>query len=236
MKKVCYIIAFWFGERRRGDERENNDKLFYLKKQIEYLKKVRHGINNVIFNFNIEDNQYDILNEAIKIIPSKIKNTDIEINIRKNIGMSYGAFSDCFIKNKDKYEYFIFNEDDYIFIENFFDKTLIEMFNEKENCGYFCMIASDAFKRHAGHCAGITTNEILSKIYNLKGELPHSKGKGYSDNELLGQVEQSHSVVELGYTIDDVQEKYRVDFAVGDKFRTYYENNKKEIIVPIQKL
>lgn len=237
MKKLCYIISFWLGKRRHDDYRADDDKLFYLKKQIEYLNKVKHNIDNIIFNFNVEPNQYDTLTESIKLIPKKIKDSTTEINIRENFGMSYGAFSDCFVKNKDKYEYFLFNEDDYIFVEDFFDETLIKMFNEKENCGYFCMIASDAFKRHAGHSTGISTNEILSKVYEIKGELPHSKLIDYKNNEHEGQVSQSHSVVEIGYTIDDVRDKYRVQFVSGkDSFRTYFNKNKKEIISPIQKL
>lgn len=237
MKKLCYIINFWLGERRCPDYRSENNGIFYLEKQIEFLSKVKHNIDTIIFNFNTNDSQYDILTKAVKLIPKKIQNSEVEVNTRQNIGMSYGAFSDCFVKNKDKYEYFLFNEDDYIFVEDFFDKTLIKMFNDKKKCGYLCMVVSDDFKRHASHSTGISTNKILSEVYEIKGELPHSKTNNYSSNEKEGQIMQSHSFIEIGYDVDDVRDKYRVYFSGCDgTWRWFHSHNKKEILSPVERL
>ncbi len=68
--------------------------------------------------------------------------------------MSYGAWSELFGKNKDKFDYFIFNEDDYFFIEDDFDSTLVRKFNSYPNCGYLCAVVINHPKPHAGHSTG----------------------------------------------------------------------------------
>ena len=110
MKETCYVINFWFGDRRINVNRFDVDKLCYVKSQVETLKKYKHSLSKIVFSFNIEPEHYHHLSEAIQIIPKRIQNTDVEINIRKNVGMSYGAFSDIFGKYQDKYDYYIFNE------------------------------------------------------------------------------------------------------------------------------
>ena len=40
--------------------------------------------------------------------------------------MSYGAWSDVFKKYQDKFNYYIFNEDDYFFVEDNWDDYLIK--------------------------------------------------------------------------------------------------------------
>ena len=243
MIKTCYIINFYFGERRKTiDLYSNIDRLCFLRKQIQTLKDVKHNLSKIIFNFNLDINHYSYFNEALEIIPEKIQNSKIEINIRENKGMSYGAWSDLFKKNKDKFDYFIFNEDDYFFIEDNFDSTLIRKFNSYPECGYLCCMVRPAeswnnFKSHAGHSTGISSNQILSEIYLKYGKLPHGVSDQYTENEVKGQIEQSHVFIKEGYKLYDLRDEYKVLFASSINnedidIHIYFDYNNKELITP----
>ena len=220
MKKICYIINFYFGERRANINTFKDDKLCYVKSQIKTLEKYKHSLSKIVFSFNVETEHYRYLSEAIQLIPKKIQNTDVEINIRENFGMSYGAFSDVFGKYQDEYDYYIFNEDDYVIVDNNFDDYLMKKFESLPNCGYLCgLVRETAFHeeyRHAGMSSGISSYECLKKVYDKFGELPHSKGKDYRGNEVKGQTSQTVEIRNLGYEIYDIREEYRLQFWAED--------------------
>ena len=219
-KKVCYVVNFYFGNRRYNINTFKVDKFCYLRSQIDALTKYKHSLSKIVFSFNIEPEHYSLLSEAIKLIPLKLQNSDIEINIRDNIGMSYGAFSDIFGKNMDAYDYYIFNEDDYVIVQDNFDEYLVNKFESIPNCGYLCglvrEIAHFEKNRHAGMSSGISSYKILKEVWDKYGELPHSKGKDYTDNEKRGQTIQTVAIRDLGYEIYDIREEYRMKFWSGD--------------------
>jgi hypothetical protein len=219
--EVCYVINFYLGDRRKTIDQFKDDKFFFLRKQISYLYNYKHNLSKIIFNFNIREEDYPYVSTIFKLVPKKIQDTDIEINFRKNYGMSYGAWSDAFVKYQEKYKYYIFNEDDYFFVLDNWDQYLVNKFNSLNNCGYLCMVAREGFewcdyKKHAGHATGISSYEVLKKVYDKYGELPHSKDGDYYTNEQQGQVNQTHSVIEVGYDIYDVREDFKVEFALSD--------------------
>lgn len=219
-KKVCYIVNFYFGNRRYNIDAFATDKLCYLRSQIVTLEKYKHTLSKIVFTFNIEPEHYMCLSEAINLIPKKFQNTEVEINIRENYGMSYGAFSDIFGRYMDKYDYYIFNEDDYVIIQDNFDEYLVNKFESLPNCGYLCglvrEIAHYEKNRHAGMSSGISSYKILKEVQDKYGELPHSKGKDYLSNEKQGQTIQTAAIIGLGYNIYDIREEYRMRFWSGD--------------------
>jgi hypothetical protein len=232
--RTCYIINFWLGNRRYECHNYKDDRLYYLKEQIKNLTKFDHNLSKIVFNFNFTEEDYQFVTDIFKIIPNKIQNSDVEVNFRKNYGMSYGAFSDVYSKNIDKYDYFIFNEDDYSFIVDNWDKYLINKFNTLDNCGYLCMIKFDTPKPHGAHSTGISSNEILKKVYDVYGELPHSKDSDYGQNEIYGQINQTNCIFELGYNIFDVKDEYKVRFInhIGKEI-IFHSENKNELIIPL---
>jgi RimJ/RimL family protein N-acetyltransferase len=220
-KKVCYVVNFYLGNRRYNINTAMADRFCYLKSQIDALAKYKHSLSKIVFTFNVEPEHYSLLSEAIKLIPPKLQNTNVEINIRENIGMSYGAFSDIFRKNMDAYDYYIFNEDDYVIVQNNFDEYLVNKFESLPNCGYLCglvrEIAHFEKNRHAGMSSGISSYKILKEVYEKYNELPHSKGKDYTSNEKQGQTIQTVAIRDLGYEIYDIREEYRMRFWSGDE-------------------
>jgi len=218
--KTCYIINFYLGERRKQLPEYTNDKLFLLKKQIEYLYKIKNSLSKVIFTFNIREEDYEYVSEIFKIVPKFINGTEIEINFRNNIGMSFAAFSELFEKHRSKYDYFIFNEDDYFFVEDNWDIYLKNKFLTSPNCGYFGMVVREANgwcnnKKHLGHTTGISSTKVLNEVYNKLGSLPHVLSNNYKDIEQV-QIDFTHEIVNLGYDIYDVRNEYIVDFALTE--------------------
>ena len=234
---VCYIISLFFGNRRNVNiPFYNTNRMCFLEKHIELLSSLNHNIKKIIFNINLEDGDYENANKALKIIPKKIKNSDVEVRLRKNIGMSYGAWSDCFLENKDQYDYFIFNEDDYFFVIDDFDKILVNKFKSKENAGYLCGITIEN-KRigqplHAAHSTGISSNEVLSKVVEKYGELPHSKSNDYGNVEINSQVRQTNVMVEMGYNLYDLGDEFKVNFDYTGNIKQYFSQNDKIILEP----
>jgi hypothetical protein len=242
MKKSCYIINFYLGNRRKTIKKyTNEDRLCFLKKQIELLEKYTHNLNKIIFNFNIESSHYHYFTEIFRITPKYIQSTPIEINVRINQGMSYGAWSDLYIDNKDQYEYFIFNEDDYFFIQNNWDQYLIDKFNSFKDAGYLCAVAREpdhwnGYKKHAAHSTSISSNKILSQILDHHNCLPHPKTSEYNKIEKFGQIDQSFSVIKLGYNIYDIRDDYRVSFGWTEPDKVdihrFFWWNDKDLLLP----
>jgi hypothetical protein len=141
--KTCYVINFYLGERRKTIQKVHDDRLFLLKKQIEHLYKIKSSIDTIVFNFNIRPEDYHYVSEIVRITPKFIQGSEVVINLRENYGMSYGAWSDVYTKYQDSFDYYIFNEDDYFFIEDNWDDYLIKKFNSLDNCGYLCMVVRE---------------------------------------------------------------------------------------------
>ena len=239
-KKSCYVVNFYFGDRRKTITEFESDRLIFLKKQIEVLSLYYHNLDKIIFNFNVENEHYKYLNDALKIIPKKIQNTDVEVLIRENKGFSYGAWSDSFEKNRDEYDYFIFNEDDYFVIENNWDEYLIRKYHTLPDTGYLCPLQRDGaewndYKPHAGHSFGIASTKSLNKVWDKYGKLPHSLENNYKLQEKI-QHNFSYAFFEVGLRVYDIREDYRVQFAMTEKndhdiWRLFWWNE-KDFIVP----
>jgi RimJ/RimL family protein N-acetyltransferase len=236
-RKTCYIITLFFGDRRSKDiPLYYENKLCFLEKHIELLTNLKHNLSKIIFVINTDDNESVDVKNALSIIPNKLNNSDVEVVLRQNIGMSYGAWSDCFLVNKDKFDYFIFNEDDYFFVIDNFDTILIEKFESREDSGYLCGIVSENKNinqpLHAAHSTGISSNTVLSKVVEVHGELPHSKSNDYGNVEINSQVKQTNSMIELGYNLYDLRDEYKIYFDYTGNIKEFFPENNKIIIQP----
>jgi hypothetical protein len=131
--------------------------------------------------------------------------------------------------------------DDYFFIEDNWDDYLIKKFNSLDNCGYLCMVVREGqdwcdYKKHAGHATGISSYEVLNEVYKKYGELSHSKKDDYSSVEKLGQINQSNSIIQIGYEIYDVRDDYKVEFAMTEEdtdIWRFFWWNEKFLIKPV---
>ena len=222
----CYAIAFYLGDRRRKFPSYEVDRLCYLKKQIETLTVNKHSLNKIYFIFSVEEDHYDLLNKAFNIIPKNIQGAGVEIIVRKNVGFSYGAWSD--LMDKTNHDYYIFNEDDYFFIEDGWDSYMINSFKEKPNCGGFGIHVAFALRWHSkwgdsvdkkgehfGHSCFCTSREIIQDIKTNYDGFTYPKTLNYQENE-RNQVLFSHTLVEAGYRLYDIRDDYDLNFAETD--------------------
>ena len=220
--KVCLVNNFWIGGRRFEYSEYQKDNLYFLKKQIECLQTYKHNLTKIIFNFNVIPEHYKYLSEVYSITPKQIQGVEVEINIRENVGISYGAWSDCFKKYKSEYDYYVFNEDDYFFVQHDWDNYLVNKHNSYDDCGYLCMHVAEPdswnnYKKHAGSSVGIASSETLMKIWNKHKKLPSlSKNLIGDEGNYEGwsnvQINFGFAFLEVGLNVYDVRDDYAVLF------------------------
>ena len=107
--KVCYMCCCYLGDRRSATNIYNVDRLSYVKEHVKSLQEFKHNLDKIIFVFNLDPEHIELFQQTKDIIPSKIQNTEVEIIVRENYGMSYAAFNEVFKKYKDNFDYYIFN-------------------------------------------------------------------------------------------------------------------------------
>jgi len=236
MERSCYIINFYLGSRRKTISNYDEDRLCFLKKQIETLYQYTHSLDKIVFNFNIRDKDYKYVSDVFKLIPKFIQGVSVDVNFRDNQGMSYAAWVENFNKYKNEYDYFIFNEDDYFFVEDNWDQYLINKYNSYPDCGYLCPIMREPhhwneYRKHAGHSVGIASTKNILK---LKNGLPSLNSIDYSSVEEI-QKKFSFCFIEAGLNVYDVRDDYRVAFGWTeddyDIWRFFWWN-KKDLIQP----
>jgi len=236
MERSCYIINFYLGSRRKTISNYDEDRLCFLKKHIETLYQYTHSLDKIVFNFNIRDKDYKYTSDIFRLIPKFIQGVSVDVNFRDNQGMSYAAWVENFNKYKTKYDYFIFNEDDYFFVEDNWDQYLINKYNSYPDCGYLCPIMREphhwnGYRKHAGHSVGIASTKNILK---LKNGLPSLNSIDYSSVEEI-QKKFSFCFIEAGLNVYDVRDDYRVAFGWTeddyDIWRFFWWN-KKDLIQP----
>ena len=239
-KRSCYVVNFYFGDRRKTVPQFYQDRLCFLRKQIETLQSHAHNLQKIVFCFNLDPEHFEYFTEIQKIVPDKIQKAEVDVVIRENRGMSYASFSHCFGKYRGDYDYFFFNEDDYFLVENNWDEYMIRQFNYFPDTGYFCAIQADeetwnGFRIHASHCFGVSSTKILNQVWDAnQGMLPHSLSNDYVEQE-NAQREFTHSVVKLGKRIYDIREDYRIAFSwTGEGADVHYRFwwNEKDLLIP----
>ena len=199
--------------------KNSEDIINLIKFNIAVEKKYKPGIKRrdlIIINNDIgfkKGNEY-----LKKISGKKIPFGKIIVCNRKNIGMSFGAYDYAFQKFQNKYDYFLFTEDDtIIFKKNYFKKG-IDIFNSKKKAGFVAYIHSTRVdksyykrlnlnKKNAFSChgaTGLSSKIILKKILKKYGRIPHYKGNNYQKCITYGEVGFPNSIVKLGYNIIDL--------------------------------
>jgi hypothetical protein len=194
---INYVVGCWSGNRRRGNEQYHEDRTYYLKCQLEALSKKTHKLDQITFVIPHNSGEPEEFSKFVEEMPKKIKKTKVVVLRRENKGQSYGSYSHAFGLYRDKFDYYIFLEDDYVFCRNRFDSRLVNIYKKHENCGFLCALVfptspvapeSELSKYsqlpHASISNGIAKTEVLEKIWEKFGCLPHSYevnvGRNYS--------------------------------------------------------
>lgn len=236
LKKTNYMIATWSGS---GFGRTPSD--LTIKKHIDNLNTLSHNISQVSIGYPHNPDETKEYKNYIEKLKELDDGTPIVVYPIDNKGMSYGQYSKIFDKCRNKFDYYIFMEDDYVPCVNKFDTKLIDMFNEETNCGLLCSLfvkpgdnynnRKSNFEPHAAISNGISSCEVLKNIWEKYGTL------FYSENTYLnGQKKWSEMFIKTGYKITDYLHKYKsLYFQHNNTARLYYDGiHHEDIIVPIQ--
>jgi hypothetical protein len=237
MASTLYAMASWSGERAIVKFRDD-----YVEKHIEQLERVEHNLTQISIG-NPENPKKRITFDAYIKNLTDCNGTPIVVHNVPNIGRSYGQWSRIYQKYRNKFDYYIFIEDDYAPAIDNFDTILIDLFekaHKDNNVGFLCGVVFDETGRyethpvpmHAGITNGITSAEVLEKVWEKCGVLPHDLFE-YD----RGQIKFSQGFLEAGFNLGEyVSEEYRCLYFQHDKaMRNYGPNPEgKDIFVPIQ--
>ena len=241
MPKIAYIIAAYGGNRINGNIGPyRSDRAVYVRDHLKQLETVKHNIDTIILVVNsptVGQEEEAGFKRYIQTLPSTVGNSNLILERRKNIGVSYGAYNHAFKKYHADFDYFILMEDDWLPMEDNFDTTLVKILNDRPETAYLCGYLGWGFgggdDPHAGISNGIISSSIVRKVLE-KGGFPHSNTSGDNyDNGQFGQVAFSQSVLPFG-KITDLSDKYRMPYFRVSELQCFAEQNDKIIFAPHQ--
>ena len=178
------------------------------------------GLNRdlIIVNSDVGSGEGNLFIESLN--QRKIDGGEIIGFTRKNIGASFGAYSDAFLKFKNVYDYFLFIEDDLVTAKKDYLKIGYYKWVETNNCGFVAfqgiskidtgwwkkagLNKFNAFSAHGG--CGFTSKNVLDKIVDKYGFLPHDTKSNDQENAIaLGEIGLSKAIIDLGYKLTELR-------------------------------
>jgi hypothetical protein len=159
-----------------------------------------------------------------KIDNTKYKFGKIYTSFRDNIGYSFGAYNFAYQLFKNKYDFYIFTEDDIsIYKENSLIDAL-KFWDQTPKCGFVPFVEKTKISKyhrealliqnngyvscHGG--IGMSSNEVLSELNNKNGCLPHYSlpDQSYDKQIQKGEILFTYKIKELGYNFADIPREY----------------------------
>lgn len=170
--KVNLVIAAWGGS-RRNEKPEYlglcpHGDTNYILKQIACLRKYRQNLAQVTFACSPARHLRKEYLDGLASLPSEINNTKIEVlDLPRNLS-SYGAWLQAVQVYREQFDYYLFVEDDYVFVRDNFDSILVDMYvqKRKQGCDYLLSYIEDSQEtwRNGLPDGAIVTNGIISTI------------------------------------------------------------------------
>jgi hypothetical protein len=204
------------------------DRAHYLKLQVESLSRLSYGLGQVTLvstgGHPVYCNYLDTLRDKYAIID------------RPNIGMSYGSFNAAWQADRS-YDYYIFIEDDFVFVKDNFDKDMVEIFRQLPDCGYLCQLAWGMRVPHPAVFNGIASQECLARLDVLPGaqEISSDPTLYYGKVESHGQKGWGDRVASIGLRVYDMGSKFRAPFVEADgSYICWHPNAPEYLLAPAQ--
>lgn len=165
---------------------------------IEFEKTNTPGVKTDVLIVNCSNKQRRFI-EGLNI---ETKHGRIFGMNRKNIGGSFGSYSDAFLKYRKNYKYWLFTEDDILIGGNKYYKRLIDVFKSRNNIGFVALISRNLNHPggiHADGGVGLTERGVLDKIVAKHGLLPHYRGQWNKEAVIAeGEIPFTNEINKLG--------------------------------------
>ena len=206
----------FFGHSQRGENEDDIIKL--IKFNIEKEKQCYAGVDRDLIIVNSDVNSFKGNKFISELSTTEIPGGKIICITRKNIGRSFGAYSDAFLKFRKDYDFFLFTEDDMIIAKNNYLKIGLDLWKKKNNVGFIAYIGTtkigawhwkdlDLHKKNAFSChgaSGLVSTKILDEVVKKHGCLPYNKGFSREKDITYGEVAFPNSILQLGYKLVDL--------------------------------
>lgn len=211
MIKCCKIIVVYFGHRNTvnlSPESPKNSLELFRDFVIPYEYKFYPKELEMDLILVNHLNGYKEGDEYLRTLSeNKIHNGTIRVFEFENTGSPFTAYNEIWKLYKDKYEYYMFQEDDHIIIDSDYYSQSINQLNKDEKLKFISFAPiTDYRKTHSGGGFGITKNIHLQHLadnnnVNGKGNLFFT-GKDATYHE----VEFTNCYVSLGGGLEYIQE------------------------------
>jgi len=216
-KKINYFMATWSGQRAKTQFDDS-----HLKKHIAQLNRVKHNLSQITIGYPRNPDVTPEYHKYILGLKQLDDGTPIVVIPMPNLGISYGQYSRMYELCRNRFDYYIFVEDDYVPVLDEFDLVLVNMLDALgDSCGLLCGVVYDdqpgrynkkIVPRHAAVSNGIATSASLEKIRRRLGELfPQNSWGGDA------QVKFSQNFLKSGLQILDYVDQYPVKYYSHDK-------------------
>jgi len=211
MTKINYVVALWGARIEAVAHLQLHlDLISRLENKIDQVTLVSpaYGGPNVAFEKALERAHHTKLDNGAEVVVLRRDN---------NKNMSYGSWSDAYGAYRDKFDYYIWMEDDYIPARPNFDTILVDILEEKQ-CHYLCMLVSSSqclsvvsgnSFMHAGVTVGISKSTAMEVIWGKYGSLLCND---FDDWHWYNQMNFSFPYTYCDFKIDDFADRYAVPF------------------------
>ena len=210
----------FFAHSQNFTTQEDIINLIELNLDYENQYSTQHKVDFLIVSSNDPSGNYNAGYQYLeKIHNQPLNNGKVFTLLRDNLGRQFGGYSEAFKKYKDRYDYYIFQEDDMIcHLPNYLELA-IDIWDKTENCGFVPFIGSTKVSKshrkalgikknnvvscHGAH--GMCSNEVLNSVFNRYGSLPfNKKNNAFVDHLRDGEIMFTYSILQLGYSFGEL--------------------------------
>ncbi len=216
------------------------DTIKLLNYQLEMENKFPPGIQRDIIIVNSDVGSLEGNSYINQLNGKEINDGKIITFSRNNIGLSFGCFSDAFLKFRNDYDFFFFMEDDQITAKKDYLKIGLNKWKKTDKCGFVAFIGltkipkwwwkkaglnkNNSINAYGG--CGLSSTQVLNKIVKKFGFLPHHReGINHEDSIAFGEIALSKTIIDLGYKLTEIKDEILIipayDLMRNLKYRKY---------------
>lgn len=238
MRGANLIVACWGGKRRLHTPAYEADRAYFARQQAAHLERFRHSLAQV--TFVVPEGGDPALGEYLSSL-RRIRDARVAVLRRPNEGLSYGSWDHALRLTHRDFDHHLLLEDDYVFVEDGFDRTLAEWHDSLPDCGYLCsMVQEVGGRRFAGVSNGVCRSDhylLASALHG--GKLPYVGGQVeghgyYAYHGEGGQVEVGACWECCGRRIHDITARYSVAWCMNGLIRCLPAASGRFLLVPTQ--